>query len=180
MVAMKRLLGLLAVMVCGLATACGQTAQPAATTAAVTLIPLPTVTVLSTAAPRVEATPLATFASTDVLLVYHKSGCYTGIKDVMTVWQDGTLQLVNRKGEPHKSSVSPDRLTTVKQLIAQPEFAQLDPYYSATGADLCVYSVTTRLADGSTRSVTTMDGAPTPPVLMQVVKEVEMLWKVIQ
>ena len=177
---MKRMLALMVVMVCVIATACGQAAPPAATIAAVTLIPLPTATVPPTAAPRVEATPLATIASADVLLVYHKSGCYTGIKDVMTVWQDGTLQLVNRKGEQHKSSVSPDRLTTVKQLVAQPAFAQLDPYYSAMGADLCVYSVTTRQADGTTRSVTTMDAAPTPPLLMQVIKEVDGFWKLVQ
>jgi hypothetical protein len=48
------------------------------------------------------------------------------------------------------------------------------------GADLCVYSVTTRQADGTTRSVTTMDAAPTPALLMQVVKELETLWKLVQ
>jgi hypothetical protein len=68
----------------------------------------------------------------------------------------------------------------VKLLIAQPEFAQLNPLYQAAGADLCVYGITTRLPDGTTRSVTTMDAAPTPPLLMQVVKEVDGLWKAVQ
>ena len=176
----------LAIMFSMLMTACGQ-AAPAATivpTAQPTTIPAATATAIpvatATSVPRPAATPLATISSPDVLLVYHKSGCFTGIKDVLTVKNDGTLELVNRSGQQRKSSVSADRLTPVKQLIAQPEFAQLNTLYQAVGADLCVYSITTRQADGSARSITTMDAAPTPPFLMQVIKEVETLWKVAQ
>jgi hypothetical protein len=190
---MRRYAGLILLMMIGmLAVACGSAAPPAATTAAVTLIPAPTMTVAPTEVPdkeatvtgtnvpRAAATPLATISSPDVLLVYQKSGCFTGIKDVLTVKNDGTLELVNRKGESHKGSVPADRLTPVKQMLAQPAFAQLDTLYQATGADLCVYSITTRQADGTSRSVTTMDAAPTPPLLMQVIKEVDAWWKLVQ
>jgi WD40 repeat protein len=47
--------------------------------------------------------------------------------------------------------------------------------YQAVGADLCVYRLTTRAADGQARTVTTMDTAQHPPILQQAIQELDGL-----
>jgi len=54
------------------------------------------------------------------------------------------------------------------------EFAALDPQYQAAGADLFTYKVTVP-GGKQPRTVVTMDGAKNPPVLDQVLVELNKL-----
>ncbi len=111
----------------------------------------------------------------DVLLVYEKSGCFDGRDDTLTVRLDGRLELVNRREASQAAQALPDQLEPLRGLLAQPAFADVRAEYQAVGADLCIYRLTTRAADGQPRTVTTMDTAQHPPILQQAIQELDSL-----
>jgi hypothetical protein len=155
----------------GLLSACGSAAAPGANTPSVTATRPPTIAPLPTS----TGEPLPA----DVLAIYHKSGCIDGRNETLIVHFDGTLETMDTRGTTQQAQVEADQLVALKELLAQPEFAELQPLYQAAGADLCVYTVTTQ-RDGQSFSVTTMDAAKTPELLRQVLQELERLRAEVQ
>lgn len=149
-----------------LLTACGAAVTPTAAPLATNTAQPPTVAPLPTS----TGEPLPA----DVLAIYHKSGCFDGIDDTLTVYSDGTLELVDRQGTTQRAQADAAQLAALQNLLTQPEFKSLRPLYQAMGADLCVYTITVRL-DGQTFSVTTMDAAETPDFLQQVIAAADRL-----
>ncbi len=131
--------------------------------------PVPTLTV------RPAPTAVPTALTADVLVVYQKEGCLSGLRDTLTVRTNGALELVDRTGKAASAQVESDALAKLRTLLAQPAYAQLEPRYQASGADLCIYTVITRAADGTSRSAVTTDAATYPEILAQVIGELERL-----
>ncbi len=136
----------------------------------------PTPTPLPTSTPTPN-TPLPTVSPlpSGILLTFETSGCIDGRKDTLTLHTDGALELTNRRGDKQQGQSTPQDMQTLQQLLASPEFVKLQPLYQAVGADLCVYTITATLGDGSTRTVETMDAAPTPDFLAGLIKQLGSL-----
>jgi hypothetical protein len=126
-----------------------------------------------------QPAPTGAPLSDDVLAIYHKSGCFMGLDETLTIHVDGTLVLTDTQGAVQQTQVAAEQLTTLRGLLAQPEFAQLQPLYKAAGADLCVYTITA-WRGGQPFSVTTMDGAETPEFLQQVLAAAAQLRTLIK
>jgi hypothetical protein len=108
-----------------------------------------------------------------VVVIFKRSGGIAGLDETLTVYEDGRLAFVGRDNE-NMAQVAPDELSELRRLLATPEFAALDARYSALGADLFTYSITTTTG-GKPRTVVTMDGAENPPILNQVLAEMGKL-----
>jgi WD40 repeat protein len=146
------------------------TLPPASTPA-----PGPTPSPTASAQPPL-GTPAGAELPQDALLVYERSGCFDGRDDTLTVHLDGRLELVdNRRGTSQAAQASPDQLEPLRGLLAQPAFADMQALYQATGADLCVYSLTARAAGSQPRTVITMDTAQHPAILQQAIHELDGL-----
>jgi hypothetical protein len=102
-----------------------------------------------------------------------RSGGIVGLSQTMTVYADGRLVF---EGDVAKTQAqaAPAEIQTMQRLLASPEFAALDARYPAMGADLYVYEISVP-KNGKPQKVVTMDGASNPPVLDQVVAEVQKL-----
>jgi len=96
-----------------------------------------------------------------------------GLDETLTVRADGTLELQSRGGNTKTARVQPSQLDKLRELIASPEFAQLKAQYQAMGADLFTYDIT--VPGGRPGHVVTMDGVENPPVLEQVIQELNRL-----
>lgn len=144
--------------------------QPAATSVQPSSTPLPTQPV---ATPVPVETPVD--LPDDALAIYVKSGGIAGMYEKLTVYQSGNLEVTERNGNTRSAQVDHAQLTPLRNMLAQPDFAQLEPLYQASGADLFVYTLTARDQNGQTRTVTTMDAAKTPPFLGQLITILEQL-----
>jgi hypothetical protein len=139
-------------------------------TQAPTQAPKPTAVPTQAPKPPAGTTPQS---NGDVLLVFQQSGGIAGIDETLTVYTDGRLEFSDRKGAK-TAQVAPEDLAALQQLLASPEFAALDTRYQAAVADAFLYKIT---LPGNPRpfSVQTMDGALHPPVLDQVLVELNKL-----
>ncbi len=175
---MKRRCGISLIWLLGIVlSACaasGTLTQTTPTSTATQPPPQPTIPATWTPRPLPIPTTRPIELAADVLAVYHKRGCIQGFDETLIVHLDGTLNFVDTRGATKQSHIEPDQLTDLQQLLAQPEFDQVQPLYQAMGADLCVYTLTTRRA-GQPFTVTTMDSADHPEVLTRLVKELERL-----
>ncbi len=134
--------------------------------------PAPTSVPISTAS--VPQTPPSTLPD-DVLVTYHKSGGIAGVNDTLTVHQGGLLELVNRQGEKKSAKVDEAMIQPVRRMLEQRDFGELQPTYSASGADLITYTITARDSSGAPKTVVTMDGAKHPPFLGQLLGMLDQL-----
>lgn len=116
--------------------------------------------------------------SDDIYAVYQRSGGVAGISETLTVHQDGVIELVTREGTK-SLKVNDSILAPLRDLLAQPDFATLEPDYPAMGADLIVYTVIARDAAGSTRRVSTMDSAKPPEYLGRLIGMFEQLRSIV-
>jgi hypothetical protein len=157
------------------ATAAAPTQPPEATAA-----PRPTQPPEVTATPPVQvikvtpdATSQATSSLGDVLVILHITGGFAGVDETLTVYTDGRLEFSGRGGKK-TAQVAPSELATLQQLLNSPEFAALDAQYPDVASDAFVYELT--VPDGQQpRTVVTADGAKKPPVLSQVLAELNKL-----
>ncbi len=133
-------------------TACSTAVTPTAS------VPVAT----ATPAPTIEPLPA------EVLAIYRQQGCFVGLDETLIVYFDGALDFVDARGTAQQAQIEVEELAELQDLLAQPEFAELQPLYQAVGNDLCVYTITARRA-GQPFSVTTMDGAATPEFLQRVI-----------
>ena len=106
-------------------------------------------------------------------MIIRRSGGIAGITEEMTVYGDGRLEFGGDVVQT-QAQAAPNELTTLQQLLASPEFAALNTRYSAIGADMFVYEIS---VPGSGKKVVTTDGAKNPPVLEQVLAELQQLLK---
>jgi hypothetical protein len=107
------------------------------------------------------------------MVIFKRSGGIAGLNETMTIYDDGRITFVGRDNED-TVQVAPEELSELQRLLTTPEFAALDARYSALGADLFTYSITTS-AGGKSQTVVTMDGANNPPILDQVLAEMGKL-----
>ncbi len=125
-------------------------------------------------APSSPTRPANVTLPAGVLAIYQRTGCFASVNETLTIQLDGVLQFVERGGSK-QGKVAAERLNTLKQLFAQAEFANLQPLYQATGADLCTYRITALTSNAQARVVTTMDAAKHPEILNQVLAELTKL-----
>jgi hypothetical protein len=186
MIYLLRLL-LLVTIVLGLA-ACGGSApggaiQPTAGNTRPTAPPEPTGAPQPAAKPtatepaRPTSVPQPTGVAGSAIVIYHKSGGIMGLDETLTVHEDGTLVLESRGGNTKTAQVRPDQLDKLRELIASPEFAQLQAQYRAMGADLFTYDIT--VPGGKPGHVVTMDGVENPQVLIEVLQELSRLRRAV-
>jgi hypothetical protein len=127
-----------------------------------------TPTALTPVAPETPPPPTIEPLPADVLAIYRQQGCFVGLDETLIVHFDGTLSFAAARGTAQQTQIKVEELAELQDLLAQPEFAELQALYQAVGADLCVYTITARRA-GQSFSVTTMDGAATPEFLQRVI-----------
>jgi Emfourin len=160
----------------------GGAVQP--TTTLPTAAEAPTTPPEPTGAPQPAAEPTATQPTAtqpaqptsvgdSAIVIYHKSGGIMGLDETLTVRADGTLVLESRGGTAKTAQVQPDQLDKLRELIASPEFAKLQVQYHTAGADQFTYDIT--VLGGSPGHVVTMDGVENPPVLDQLIRELNRL-----
>jgi hypothetical protein len=122
-----------------------------------------------------DATSQPPAGTGDVLVVFQRSGGIAGIHETLTVYTSGVLELNQRILNGSKEhEVPPSALADLRTLLNSPEFAGLESHYTAPGVDLITYAVIVPGA-GKERTIVTMDGAKNPPVLQQVLEELEQL-----
>jgi hypothetical protein len=110
----------------------------------------------------------------NVLAAYRRSGCFEGADDFLVVFRDGRLTLTERTGEKFAGAATEADLARLADQLASPAVAELEAYYPAMGADLCVYEVTA-LIGGAPRTVTALDGADTPSALQDLIDDLDAL-----
>ncbi len=111
----------------------------------------------------------------DLLVEYLRTGCMAGVKELLTVYTDGRLELISRGGPARQGQVTAGELAVLTALLADPAYAGLASNYQATGADLCIYTITSAGPDGAPRTVVTMDAAQAPAILDRVLAELQRL-----
>jgi hypothetical protein len=127
-----------------------------------------------TQAPQSDpAQPTGQPAGQDVIIALQKTGGIAGINETLTVHADGTIT-VNGRGGNKEARIATTELGQLQQLLASPDFANLEGSYPATGADLITYRLTIS-EGGAQRTIVTMDGAQNPAVLDQVLAELAKL-----
>lgn len=134
-------------------------------------------------APGPEPPPIPTPAPTlapDVLATYQLTGGIAGDSQMLTVYRDGAVDLVRRRGDPVSLQVDEQVLEPLRRMLAQDDFGDLEPRYLGRGADTFTYTIVARAPSGTPRSVTTMDLAEDPDYLRQLVNEFESLRRTVE
>lgn len=120
-----------------------------------------------------QATPVS--LGDDVLVIYNRRGGIAGLNETLMVHQGSLLQVKLPDGTTQTAKVAEPMIQPVRRMLEQKEFSELAPMYQAAGADLITYSVTARDSSGNLKTVTTMDGAQTPPYLGQLIVMLDQL-----
>ncbi len=115
----------------------------------------------------------------DILVTYHKSGGFVGIDETLIVHHGGLLELNTRQGQSKSLQVNEPVIQPLRRLLEQKDFGELAERYPAPGADLFVYSITARTANGDLKTVTTMDGAKQPEYLGILIGMLEQLRTIV-
>jgi hypothetical protein len=168
-------LGLLAA--CGSGTTGGAQPAPSAEATQSTPAPAPTQPPVPTAPPTQAPAPTgmvqtSTGSTDDILVTYHKSGGFAGIDETLTVHANGKLDLHSRAVGDKTAQVDPSELRELRKLLESPEFAGVQLPAPPVAPDQFVYELTVM---GSAQPIVTADGAQDPPVLRQVIGELEKL-----
>lgn len=108
-------------------------------------------------------------------MTYEKSGGLKGARDTLVIYDDGRVELTNRTGAKKTGQIAQDVVFTLKQRIAQVDWAQLKPRYQVGGADMFNYTVTVTQPNGAASTVTTMDTAPHPAALQQLLTALDQI-----
>jgi len=125
--------------------------------------------------PKREVLPTVSPLAQDVLATFHKSGGVADVDETLTVYHGGVMELVSRAGTTKSLKVNEPILLPLRDMLEQKEFGALEPVYQAPGADLFVYTITARDLNGTTKSVTTMDGVKNPEYLGLLIGMLEQL-----
>lgn len=127
----------------------------------------------STSVPPIDLAP-------DVLAIYHKSGGVAGIDQVLTVYQGGLLELGTRGVNPRALKVNQELLLPLRSTLEQQGFGDLEPEYTAAGADLITYTITARDSGGNFKTVITTDAADHPAYLGLLIGMFEQLRSIVE
>jgi hypothetical protein len=148
-------------------------APPTATATSAPPTAAPARTTASPAAQTPAQAPQPSENSKEALLIVERSGGIVGLTETMIVYADGRLEFSGDVAQT-QGQATPDELSALRQLLASPEFAALSSRYTAMGADLIIYAIS---VPGSGKNVVTMDGAKNPPVLDQLLADLQPLLK---
>jgi hypothetical protein len=105
------------------------------------------------------------------LISYHKSGGIAGVDEPLTVYADGTIELLT-KDAAITVQADPSAIQALQKLLADPEFAALQVPMQPPGADQFIYELT---VPGRRKPIVVADGADNPPVLREVIGALERL-----
>jgi hypothetical protein len=135
--------------------------------------PTATVAATSPAIPPTAILPTATTqAAADAILIsYHKSGGFAGVDETLTVYADGTTELLTQ-GNTITAHADPSAIAALQKLLDSPEFAALQVPMQPPGADQFSYELT---LPGQAKPITVTDGADNPPVLRELIGALEQL-----
>jgi hypothetical protein len=125
------------------------------------------------AAPTNSIPPTATSqaGAANLLISYHKSGGFAGVDETLTVYDDGRIELRDKRGST-SSQAAPSDIQALQKLLTSPEFTALQLPVWPPGADQFVYELT---VPGRAQPIVTVDGADNPPVLREVIGALEQL-----
>jgi hypothetical protein len=112
----------------------------------------------------------------EILATYEKSGGIAGFNERLVVRNDGRLVLDDKRtGKMHEAAVDTGSLQSLRDLFASEDFQSAERSYRAErGADLITYTIEAR-TPGRTHTVTTMDSAGHPPVVMRAIEHLDHL-----
>jgi hypothetical protein len=147
------------------ATPIAMPTQPAQLTAAAAA---PSATLTPTTAIPQATNPAS---AANVLISYHKSGGIVGVNETLTVYDDGTVELRDKRGTT-STHADPSDIQALQKLLDSPEFAALQLPLQPPVADQFVYEL---IVAGRAKPIIAADGANNPPVLREMIGALEQL-----
>jgi hypothetical protein len=120
---------------------------------------------------RTPAPPAQAPATTGTLVTFTREGGIAAFNDTLVVGEDGSLSLTDKNGKVKKGSAPAADVARLKGLLNSAAFKALPALSTSKGADQMTYTV--RVPGVGT--VSTMDGVSNPPVLDQVLHEMQAL-----
>jgi hypothetical protein len=108
-----------------------------------------------------------------LLVTYTRSGGFAGRHEVLTVHDDGQLELTVRQRGQWRLQADQQQLDQLRQMLQSQEFQELAGPYQIRGADLITYTITVH--EPVSRSVVSTDGAEVPPFLRQLRRHLDSL-----
>jgi hypothetical protein len=148
-------------------------ATETAAAASPTPIPPPTATVDDVTDPTQGATPAA--QSDGLLVSMHKTGGIAGVDEFFAVYAGGAAELRGRDGEVTSAQLPEADLRALQQLLASPELAELSGSYREPTPDAFIYELELGPASGKARTIVVTVPSDHPPVLDQLLGQLEML-----
>lgn len=123
----------------------------------------PLVSPLVTSAPSPVATVLP-----EIFIVYQREGGFAGTSDKWTIYPTGHIVA----GDGTEWQVPAEQVAPLFELVESPAFGKLDEKYVPAGTcnDCYTYKLTV-YGPGEPQSVTFVDGADIPPIVQQVLSE---------
>jgi hypothetical protein len=144
--------------------------QPTAAASAPTQ-PAQSTAAASAPSPTIQPAATSQVAADTVLISYHKSGGIAGVDETLTVYVDGTVELLTRD-VASTMQADPIAIQALQKLLDSPEFAALQVPALPLGADYFIYELT---LPGRKKPIIVADGVGTPPVLREVIGALEQL-----
>lgn len=118
--------------------------------------------------------PTGQVQDTEIVAQMTRSGGLEGRTERLVVAQDGTVMLFSENSiEPLQSIHVPQaEVEALESAFASPEWQQLEKSYGQQTPDAFAYTITS-----GDKQVTTYDGASNPPILDQVLQQMNNLWQ---
>jgi hypothetical protein len=108
------------------------------------------------------------------LVVYSRSGGLAVLDDTLDVRESGAMTLTQRRGDVKAGLATEEDRARLRSLFDSPEFGALPGEFRAKGFDLITHTIKAETSRGM-KTIKTMDGAEQPPVLTQVLNELQKL-----
>ena len=151
--------------------------EPTPTTGALEEIE-PTETPVPTEAPirptPTEETTMIPEASTGPVIIVKRSGGLAGLEDQWTIYADGTVEGAITTENP----LSTELIAGIVTKAETGGFFDLEDEYIDDGhcCDFFNYEVTINLADGRSKTITTVEQTPSqPPILTEIINDINFL-----
>ncbi len=121
---------------------------------------------------RVEESPQVT----EILAMLERSGGLTGPTESLWVGVDGSVTLQSDAEDdttpPQMISISQAELAALRSAVHSAEWQQLEQRYGQPTPDGFTYTII-----AGDKQVTTYDDAPNPPILDQVLQQLNTIWQ---
>lgn len=105
---------------------------------------------------------------------YHREGGIAVLNDTLDVRESGAMTLTPRRGEVKAGLATPEDLARLRTIFASPEFASLPGAFEGKGFDVITHTIKAETPRGL-QTIKTVDGVEQPPVLAQLLNELQKL-----